>query len=113
MLAHDDRFDLWMFEAQALHRVSELDVDAKIVRIERQLVPFKQTAPFADVHQQAGDVAVVLDVPVPAFRRISLKIDNFGYAHLPGQIARMMHYSAVLRRIATISFYELQYNADL
>jgi hypothetical protein len=44
-----------MLEAQPLHSVGELDIDAEIVGIELELVAFVQPALLVDVHGQRRD----------------------------------------------------------
>ena len=63
-----------MLEAQPLHRVVQFDVDAEVVGIELELV-VAEPAGLVDVHDQIGDVAVVLDAPVAVARGIGLVID--------------------------------------
>ena len=70
-----------MLEAQPLHRVRQFDVDAKIVGIQLELIAFEQPAILIDVHDQGGDVAIDLKLPMPVARRIGLKID------MPGAIS--------------------------
>ena len=65
-----------MLEAQPLHRVVELDVDAEVVGVELELVAVEQAAGLIDVHDQIGDLAVELDAPVAIARRLGLKIDG-------------------------------------
>src|SRR5262245_2380684 len=74
----DDAADLRMLEAQALHRVVQFDVDAKIVGIELELV-VAEPAGLVDVHDQVGDVAVIFDAPVPVARRVGLVINGVGH----------------------------------
>ena len=64
-----------MLEAQPLDRVGELDVDAEVVGVELELVAFEQRALLVDVHQQGGDLAVDLELPVAILRRLGLEID--------------------------------------
>ena len=68
-------FTSGMLEAQPLHRVGKLDVDAEIVGIELELIAFEQAAILVDVHGQRRDVAVDRQLPVPVARRIGLEID--------------------------------------
>ena len=71
----DDAAHLRMLEAQPLHRVVQFDVDAEIVGIELELV-VAEPAGLVDVHDQVGDVAVVLDPPVAIARGIGLEVDH-------------------------------------
>ena len=87
-----------MLEAQPLHRVVELDIDAEIVGIELELV-VAQAAGLVDVHDQIGDVAVGLDAPMAVARRIGLIVDavmslSCGAPALPARASRFMHYFA-------------------
>ena len=43
---------------RSLSRVGELDIDAKIVGIELELVALEQRRILIDVHRQRGDVSV-------------------------------------------------------
>ena len=56
---------LRMLEAQPLHRVGELDIDAEIVGIELQLVAVEQAALLVDVHGQGRHLAVAGHPPMP------------------------------------------------
>ena len=82
-----------MLEAQPLHRVVQFDVDAEVVGIELEFVAIEQPAGLIDVHDQIGDVAVVLEAPMAVTPGLGLEIDGlhvqigassnrFG-AHLP------------------------------
>ena len=64
-----------MLEAQPLHRVVQFDVDAEVVGIELELV-VAEPAGLVDIHDQVGDVAVVLDFPVAIAGRVGLVIDD-------------------------------------
>ena len=76
-LARAQQYDLHLrvLEAQPLDRVGQLDVDAEVVGIELELVAFEQRALLVDVHQQGGDLAVDLELPVAILRRLGLEID--------------------------------------
>ena len=65
-----------MFEAQALHGVGELDVDAEVVRIQLELIAFEQPAILVDVHRERRNVAVDGKLPMPVARGFSLEIDK-------------------------------------
>ena len=71
-----------MLEAQPLHRVVEFDVDAEVVGIELELV-VAEPAGLVDVHDQIGDVAVILDAPVPVARGVGLVVDHIGHQSAP------------------------------
>ncbi len=73
--AQQHHFHAGMLEAQPLHRVGELDVDAEIVGIQLELVALEQAAILVDIHGQRRDVALDIQLPVPVARRIGLKID--------------------------------------
>ena len=64
-----------MFEAQPLDRVGKLDIDAKIVGIELQLIALEQGALLVDIQEKRGDVAIDLQLPMPVTRRFGLEID--------------------------------------
>src|SRR3984957_1190238 len=69
-----------MLEAQPLHCVGKLDIDAEIVGIQLELIALEQAAILVDIHGQGGDVAVDAELPMPVARRIGLKIDVLGAA---------------------------------
>src|SRR5262249_18044715 len=73
--AQQYNLDLRVLETQPLEGVGELDVDAEVVGIELELVAFEQRRLLVDVHQQGGDLAVELELPVAVSRRIGLEID--------------------------------------
>ena len=50
--------DLGMLEAQALHGIGQLDVDAEIVGIELQLVAGLEPAILVHVHGEVGDAVL-------------------------------------------------------
>src|SRR5262249_9229779 len=54
----DNRADARVFEAYSLDRVGQFDVDAKVVRIEFQLVCRREPAILSDVHRQSGNWAI-------------------------------------------------------
>ena len=60
----DDCVHLGVFEADALNRIGQLDVDAEIIGIELQLVVGRETGVFAHVHRKRGDWAVERQFPV-------------------------------------------------
>ena len=60
----DDRVDLGMLEAEALNRVGEFDVDAKVVGIELEPVVRRQPRVFLDVHRQGRNRAVERELPM-------------------------------------------------
>ncbi len=71
----DDGAHFRVLEAQPLHRVVQFDIDAEIVGIELELV-VAEPAGLVDVHDQVGDVAVVLDAPVTIARWVGLVVDH-------------------------------------
>ena len=64
-----------MLEAQPLHGVGQLDIDAEIVGIQLELIALEQAGILVDVHGQRRDVAVDVELPMPVARRIGLEID--------------------------------------
>ena len=78
--AHQHHLDVGMLEAQPLHRVGELDIDAEIVGIQLELIAFEQAAVLVDIHGQCRDVAFDIQLPMPVARRIGLEIDVAGAA---------------------------------
>ena len=102
-------FHAGMLEAQPLHRVGELDVDAEIVGIQLELITLEQAAILVDIHGQGRNLAIDIQLPVPVARRIGLEIDVPGAAskdaiftgHGPplfGLDYLIMHNSACSRR---------------
>ena len=73
--AHHHHLDLGVLEPQPLHRVGKLDIDAKVVGIQLELIAFEQPAILVDVHGQGRDVALDRELPVPVARRVGLEID--------------------------------------
>ena len=67
-----------VLEAQPLHGVGKLDVDAEIVGIELELVAFEQPGVLVDVHDEVGDLAVECQLPVAIARGLGLEIDALG-----------------------------------
>ena len=72
-------FTSGMLEAQPLHGVGELDVDAQVVGVELELIALEQAGVLVDVHDQLGDVAVEFQLPVAVARGLGLEIDAFGH----------------------------------
>ena len=75
--ADHHHLDGGMLEAQPLHCIRKLDIDAEVVGIELELIALEQAAVLVDVHGQRRDVAVDIELPMPVARRIGLKIDVF------------------------------------
>ncbi len=67
-----DRLHLGMLEAQALHRVGELDIDAEVVGIELELGARKKAARGVDVEGEGGDRAVGREPPMAIARGVGL-----------------------------------------
>ena len=82
-----------MLEAQALHRVVELDVDREVVGIELELVVRRQAAVRRDVHDQERNVAVRLDPPMAVTAGLGLEVDRCHRVAF-GLRAGLMHYYA-------------------
>ena len=66
VLPRDDRHrpDLRVLEAQALHRVLELDINAQVVRVQLQDVPGPERLVLLDVPDDAGHLTLSLQPPV-------------------------------------------------
>jgi hypothetical protein len=77
-LQHHD-FNFRMLEAQPLHRVVEFDIDAEVVGIEFELIAVEQAAGLVDVHDQLGDIAIELQLPMPVATRLGLEVDALGH----------------------------------
>ena len=101
---HDD-FHAGVLEAQPLHGVRQLDVDAEIVGIELELIALEQAAILVDVHGQGRDISLDRELPVPVARRVGLEIDvgraSREHAVVPGHGSPLsflwvgdMHYNA-------------------
>ena len=65
-----------MFEANSLNGVGEFDIDAEVVRIQFQLIAWREAAVLIDVHGQRGNWTVDVERPMPIFRRIRLEGDR-------------------------------------
>ena len=74
----DDGADFGMLEADALERVVEFDVYAKIVGVELEFVAGAQAAVFGDVHGERGDGRLEGEAPVFVARRIGAVVDWVG-----------------------------------
>ena len=73
---HDDGVHLGVLEAQPLHDVGQLDVDAEVVGVELQLVAVAQAAVGVDLHRQRGDRAVDREPPVPVAVGVAFEVDH-------------------------------------
>ena len=58
------RADFRMLEADALNRISQLDVDAEVVRVQLELVVGREPAVLLHVHRQRRDRTVERQLPV-------------------------------------------------
>ena len=74
-LEYDD-LHFRVLEAQALQRIGEFDVDAEVVGVELELVALKQRRILVDVHDQVGDFAVELELPVLVSLRGTIEVDD-------------------------------------
>ncbi len=76
--ARDDHGShLRVLEAQALHRVVELDVDAEVVRVELELVVAAQPTGRVDLHRERGDRSVDAEPPVAVHVGAGPEVDQF------------------------------------
>ena len=85
--ADDDRAHLGVLEAQALHRVGQLDIDAEIVGIELQFGAGIEPAGRIDIEGQGRDRAVDRQPPMAVARRVGAEIDR-------------CHWRAAMRRVS-------------
>ena len=72
---HHD-LDLGVLEAQPLHGVGELDVDAEIIGIQLELVALEQAAILVDIHGKRRHLAVDRQLPMTIAGGIGLEIDE-------------------------------------
>ncbi len=70
------RLDFRVLEAQPLDGVVELDVDAEIVGIELQLIPFEQARRLIDIHDEFGNLTIKGEFPMAVARRVDLKVNQ-------------------------------------
>src|SRR5204862_3197559 len=85
----DDGADLGVFEADALHDVVQLDVDAQVVRVELRLVTRPDSRVFGDIHRDRRDTIRVRYTPVFISHRVDLVIDQLSCAnHVRSNAAR-------------------------
>ena len=73
----DDGADRRVLEAQPLHGIVELDVDAEIVGIELQPIAGRQPL-LLDVEEQGRDLAIDLELPVAPGGDPGLEVDATG-----------------------------------
>ena len=71
----DDRLDLGVLEAQPLHGVVQLDVDAEVVGVELQLVVVAQSGVRRHGQDERRDRAVELETPVAVRGRARVEAD--------------------------------------
>ena len=65
-----------MFETDPLQGVVQLDIDAKVVGIEPELVARRNTGVLVDVQRQGRDAAVDGDTPMPVGLRSAVARDQ-------------------------------------
>ena len=73
---HHYGFDLRVLEAKALHGVSKLDVDPKIVRVRLQLIAGKESAGLVNIHEHMGDWPIERQPPMPILVWVGTEIDH-------------------------------------
>src|SRR5437660_11736747 len=71
----DDAADLGMLEANALQRIGELDIDAKVVRVELQLVAWLETPILVDAKCERRHRPVERQLPVRVAIRMGVVDD--------------------------------------
>ena len=79
----DHHLHFRVLEAQPLHGIGELDVDAQVVGVEFQLVAVEQSGVLVDVHDQLGHLAIELELPVAIAPRLGLEVDACCHAPPP------------------------------
>ena len=67
--------DFGMLEAQPMHGVVELDIDAEVVGVQLELVALEQSRRGIYVHDQMSDRAVEAQLPVAIAAGIRLQVD--------------------------------------
>ena len=65
-----------MFEADAVDSVVKLDVDAKVVAVELELVAGAQTGVLVEFGEQSRHRPVYFELPVLVARRLGLVVDR-------------------------------------
>jgi len=82
---HDHDAHLGMLEADAVQRVRQLDVDAKVVGIELEPVAGEEPGLFRNIQGQRGDRAVTGEAPMAIAEGIAVERDhgNLSHAALP------------------------------
>ena len=79
---HNDTH-LGMFKPHPLNDVGKLDIDAKIVGVEFQLIAAEQAARLIDIHHHARHRPIKRHTPMAIARRLGLKFDHLGHQHPP------------------------------
>ena len=74
--AQDDGADFGVLEPQPLHGVCQLNIDAKIVGIQLQLVAAQQRRIGIDIHRQRGDGTIERQFPVLVAAGVGLEVDH-------------------------------------
>ena len=90
---HNHDLHLRVLETQPLDRISQLNIDAKIIGIKFQLIAVKQSARLINIQGQRCGVTVRGKPPVPITVRIGLEIDDHEWSdasvnwrtNIPGQ----------------------------
>ena len=80
---HDDA-NLRVLEAQPLHDIGQLDVDAEVIGVELELVALEQAGVLVHVEQEVSARPGHRELPVPVACGIALKVDARGHARYSG-----------------------------
>src|SRR6185436_14991689 len=73
--AYQNDLNRRVLEPYAFDRIRKLDIDSQIVRIELELVALKERMLLVHVHQQSGNIAVHLKLPMPVLCGPGLEIN--------------------------------------
>ena len=76
LAADHHRADLGMLEAQPLHGIGQLDVDAEIVGVELELVAGLQPAILVHVHGEVGDAGLQRELPMLVTGGLGAEVDG-------------------------------------
>src|SRR5204862_106697 len=68
--------DLGMLEAQPLHGVGQLDVDAEVVGVELELVAWPETRILVHIHGEIGDAVLCCELPMPVAGGLGAEVDG-------------------------------------
>ena len=68
--------NLRMLEAQPLHRIIQLDIDAEVVGVQLQLVAGREAAILVNIHRERRDRPIEAQLPVAIFCGLGAKIDH-------------------------------------